>query len=133
MRLEAQLSLAKRAEFDLAPLASLRPPQHSADGDSRVFVQSLPGLARRKAQVGEASSDRADGAKSKKEPLAEPRLSTELRIELDELARRFVYRRFDPPDPEPVFQFPSERQLAFSRALNAALRAVQQAELDLRV
>lgn len=126
MRLEAQLSLAKRAEFDLAPLAPLQPPQAIALGrDRRGFVRALEPRAAAGAPVAEEPTTPRSAPRS--DTPAQPRLSTQLRIELDALARRFVYRRLAPPDPEPVFQFPSEQQLAFSRALNAALRAAREA------
>jgi len=135
MRLDAQFSLGQRAEFDLAPSAPLSPPRAIANGDERGFVQTLEPLARRKLAGVRQDPDKSakNSAERDSGALQEPRLSTQLRIELDELAGRFVYRRFDPPDPEPVSQYPSEAQLAFSRALNVALRAVHAAEIDLMV
>lgn len=126
MRLEAQLSLAKRAEFDLAPLAPTLPPRPIAvGGDSRGFGRFAAGRPVDEDRPGGfPAPEQAQGAPLTEIP-PEPKLSTQLRIELDTLAQRYVYSRFVPPDEEPVFQFPSEQQLAFSRALNAALRAAR--------
>lgn len=124
MRLEAQLSLAKRAEFDLAPLVPLQPARSSGDGSGRDFAS--PVFRKDKAQTAQA----AEQAKSL-DGLSEPKLSVQLRIEFDQLASRFVYRQFAPPDLKQVAQYPSESQLAFSRALNTVLRAVHRAQIDL--
>lgn len=64
--------------------------------------------------------------------LREARLSTRLRIEIDELANRYVLKRYLDPDPDPVAQFPSESHLRFARAVTQALRATQLARLDIK-
>lgn len=64
--------------------------------------------------------------------LREARLATRLRIEVDELANRYVLKKFVEPDPEPVLQFPSESHLRFARAVTQALRATQLARLDIK-
>jgi len=141
MRLEAQLTLAKRAEFDLAPLAPLHPSRPiPVGGDARGFGRFAAGrpVDGDRPERSSGPQQEPDQASPLQEPPPEPKLSTQLRIELDTLAQRFVYSRFVPPDGEPVFQFPSEAQLAFSRALNAALRAARLAasttpSLDLTV
>ncbi len=64
--------------------------------------------------------------------LREARLSTRLRIEIDQLANRYVLKRYLEPDPDPVSQYPSESHLRFARAVTAALRAAQLARLDIK-
>lgn len=130
MRLEAQLSLARRAEFDLAPLAPLYPSRPiPVGGEARGFGRFAPGRPVDGDRPGQSSGQEPGQEQEHGAPLQEvqrePKLSTQLRIELDTLAQRYVYSHFVPPDEEPVFQFPSEQQLAFSRALNAALRAAR--------
>ena len=125
MRLEAQLTLAQRTEFRLVRLAELRPPPPTRAVEVEPPVLPAPSSP----QTLPAEPDAA--AAGPRIGTGEIRLSTQLRIELDQLANRFVIRQFEPPDPEPVFQFPSEAQLSLSRTLNALLRASREAAFEL--
>jgi hypothetical protein len=83
------------------------------------------------------SIDRSDAQTSgqpeqKESLLREARLSTRLRIEIDQLANRYVLKRYLEADPDPVAQYPSESHLRFARAVTAALRAAQLARLDIK-
>lgn len=71
-------------------------------------------------------------SEQKESLLREARLSTRLRIEIDQLANRYVLKRYLAPDPDPVSQYPSESHLRFARAVTAALRAAQLARLDIK-
>jgi hypothetical protein len=50
-------------------------------------------------------------------------LPSKLEVSLDEAAGRFVQTLTDPATHETVHKYPNEQQLAFSRAVNAYMRA----------
>lgn len=60
------------------------------------------------------------------------RLSTRLRIEVDELAAQFVRKKFVRDDREPIWQWPSDSHLYFARAVRTALSASVRASIDVK-
>ncbi len=76
--------------------------------------------------VSDASSVRQPPATEparKAPPVSPPKLSADVRIEVDRAAGRMVQTFLDPATGEELKQFPYEQQLAFSRALMAFERA----------
>jgi hypothetical protein len=112
MATEALLSIAPTEARVLAPVVNPTPSLSS--------VQETPAPPR------EQKPEQTEAL------LHEARLSTRLRIEIDDLANRYVLKRFVDPDPNPVAQFPSESHLRFARAVTQALRAAQLARLDIK-
>jgi hypothetical protein len=73
-----------------------------------------------------ASNENAPAPKADATPLAiePPNLTpAKLQVSLDEGAQRFVQTLTDPSTSETVLRYPSETQLAYSRAIVAYLRA----------
>jgi uncharacterized FlaG/YvyC family protein len=75
--------------------------------------------------VSASSIDSAPQAEFERErKLAEaPLLAEEVRIALDEEARRYVRQVIDPETNQVVRSYPAEGQLAFARAISAYLKA----------
>lgn len=109
---------------EVSPALAVRVGFSPAEANRQAPIP-LPNPEPAEPQTGTAPEQRED-------LLTEARLSTRLRVEIDELANRYVLKRFVEPDPDPVAQYPSESHLRFARAITAALRAAQVARLDIK-
>ncbi len=78
-----------------------------------------------KAQADQAAAERAAAQAEAARAGVQPRDLTpaNLNVSLDEGAQRFVQTLTDPHTDETVLRYPSETQLAYSRAVVAYLRA----------
>lgn len=74
---------------------------------------------------------KAPASRIEDEPPASPEAPAiaKLRIEIDALSGRFVQSLLDPTTHEVLAQYPSEDQLAFSRAISAYMKALSKGRL----
>jgi len=93
-----------------------KPPAPASPGPGAKAVLSADKTGGRGAPEVEPVQTRAPAAPP-------PRLSADVRIEVDRAAGRMVQTFLDPATGQELKQFPYENQLAFSRALAAFERA----------
>ena len=108
-------SFAPPASFSEAPAqAAVRTQAPAPDHDEKSKTANAPGPAAQAA---------AERLALRKAELSAEVLPDRLVIEKDEAANRFVQTLIDSQTEEVQFRYPSETQLAFSRAVAAYMRA----------
>jgi hypothetical protein len=94
--------------------------------DSIAPPKAAPGFKPQQAPE-KASNENAPVEKAEPEPVNAPKprdlTPADLQVSLDEGSKRFVQTLTDPNTSETVLRYPSETQLAYSRAVVAYLRA----------
>lgn len=101
------------------PVSETRPPEpvraeFAASAQKDAELVKAPGPAAQAAEDRRAMRDAEHSASL---------MPDQLVVEKDEAAGRFVQTRIDPATTETVLRYPSETQLAFSRAVAAYNRA----------
>lgn len=109
-------------ETRLAPVAAVYAPAApitpAGPGPGAKTVSSADKPSARAAPQVEPVQER--------EAVPPPKLTTDVRIEIDKAAMRMVQTFVDPETGKELVQFPFENQLAFSRAIVAFERAKEQ-------
>jgi hypothetical protein len=112
-------------------MASLDPPALLADPRSlpgaRTEITPSPLPAPKRIEESEPKAQAANERRAEDIAQASAELTPDqLVVEIDQAAGRFVSTLIDSQTKEEVWRYPSETQLAYSRAVKAYLRALTQ-------
>ncbi|MCR6646303.1 MAG: hypothetical protein NVV62_18215 [Terricaulis sp.] len=98
-------------------MESIAPPKAAPE------LKPLQASAPAQAAEAEAARESAKAEAAARGPQPRDLTPAKLNVSLDENAQRFVQTLTDPHTDETVLRYPSETQLAYSRAVVAYLRA----------
>lgn len=104
------------------PVSEARPPEFDRGEIAKAEAKEAEGLRDPGPAAQAADEQRALREAEYSASLMPDRLV----VEKDEAAGRFIQTRIDPQSEETVLRYPSEAQLAYSRAIAAYMRALSE-------